>query len=260
MRQKFHLFRFAIPAIIICLSSCLLGPNQYALESTSTERYQAGRLDMVDRVQERYNLQNETLLEAMREVPRHLFVPEGLRHLAYSDHALPISENHAVPAPHMAAWMIETLGLLPGERVLVASTGCGYITALLAQLEYLEIYSLEVNPEIAQQAFGTLHYLGYNQIHLAQRDGYLGWEENAPYDAIIVPAAVDHLPEPLIDQLADGGRLLIPIGSSGTYQTMWKFENHRQRFKAFNHGSVKFFPLKTDAHPQPLTFHALVQE
>ena len=89
---------------------------------------------MVDRLQERYNLQNEILLEAMREVPHHLFVPEGLRHLAYSDHALPISENHAVPAPHMAAWMIETLGLLPGERVLVASTGCRYITALLAQL------------------------------------------------------------------------------------------------------------------------------
>ena len=130
----------------------------------------------------------------------------------------------------------------------------------LSTTGYLEINSLQVNPEIAQQAFGTLHYLGYNQIHLAQRDGYLGWEENAPYDAIIVPAAVDHLPKSLIDQLADGDRLLIPIGSTGTYQTMWKFEKHRQRFKAFNHGSVKLYPLDTGADPQPLTFHALVQE
>jgi protein-L-isoaspartate(D-aspartate) O-methyltransferase len=209
---------------------------------------------MVERAKTRFDLENTDVLSAMARIPRHLFVPENVRDLAYFDTPLPIGHGQTISAPYMAAWMTEVLALEAGERVLEIGTGSGYQAAVLAELGYAEVYSIEIIPELAEQAAVVLNQQGYQDLHLKQGDGYFGWEEHAPYDAIIVTAAPDHLPAPLMQQLADGGRLLIPIGPTGGYQTMWRFVKEGERIKAYNHGGVVFVPLVSEGEPQPLQF------
>ncbi len=143
--------------------------------------------------------------------------------------------------------MTELLGLRPGDKVLEIGTGSGYQAAALAELGYVEVYSVEIIPELANQAADRLKALGYTGIHLKQGDGYYGWEEHAPFDAIIVTAAPDHLPSPLAAQLAEGGRLVIPIGPPGGYQTLWKFVKEGADLKAYSLGGVAFVPFTREA-------------
>jgi protein-L-isoaspartate(D-aspartate) O-methyltransferase len=145
--------------------------------------------------------------------------------------------------------MTELLELQPGEKVLEIGTGSGYQAAVLAELEGVEVYSIEIVPELAQSAAERLEALGYTEIRLKAGDGYYGWAEEAPFDAIIVTAAPDHLPSPLVEQLALGGRIVIPIGSPANFQTLWKFVNEGESaksaldLKAYNLGAVIFVPL-----------------
>ncbi len=139
--------------------------------------------------------------------------------------------------------MTELLELKPGEKVLEIGTGSGYQAAVLAELGGVEVYSIEIVPQLAESAAQRLQSLGYSQIHLKQGDGYYGWPEAAPFDAIIVTAAPDHLPAPLAEQLAEGGRLVIPIGPPGWYQTLWKFVREDGELRAFNLGGVAFVPF-----------------
>ena len=210
------------------------------------------RRDMVGRAKIYFELENTDVFEAMEAIPRHLFVPEDVRHLAYTDSALPIGYGQTISAPYMAAWMTEELELQEGDRVLEIGTGSGYQAAVLAQLGYIEVYSIEIVPELAESAAGLLEQFDYENLNLTQGDGYFGWEEFAPFDAIIVTAAPDHLPAPLIQQLSNGGRLLIPIGPTGGYQTMWKFIKEGDQVKAYNLGSVSFVPLVSSQEPQPM--------
>jgi protein-L-isoaspartate(D-aspartate) O-methyltransferase len=133
--------------------------------------------------------------------------------------------------------------LQPGERVLEIGTGSGYQAAVLAELEDIQVYSIEIVPELAESAQARLQQLGYDQVQVIQGDGYYGWKEHAPYDAIIVTAAPDHLPSPLVDQLAAGGRLVIPIGPPGGYQTLWQFTYEQGELQAHNIGGVSFVPF-----------------
>jgi protein-L-isoaspartate(D-aspartate) O-methyltransferase len=139
--------------------------------------------------------------------------------------------------------MTELLDLKEGDKVLEIGTGSGYQAAVLAELGYVEVYSIEIIPELAETASVRLKELGYNKVHTMQGDGYYGWKENAPYDAIIVTAAPDHLPSPLVDQLTEDGRIVIPIGPVGFFQTLWKFENVNGELVATNLGGVAFVPL-----------------
>ncbi len=188
-------------------------------------------------------ISDERVLAAMRTVPRHIFVPESERAHAYGDYPLPIGFNQTISQPYIVALMTELLELQPGDRVLEIGTGSGYQAAVLAAIPDIEVYSVEIIPELAQSARERLEQLGY-EVHCRQGDGYYGWEEEAPFDAIIVTAAPDHVPPPLLDQLAEGGRLVIPIGPPGGYQTLWKFvKEPGGEVRAYNMGGVAFVPL-----------------
>ncbi len=193
---------------------------------------------------ERRGITDKDVLNAMRAVPRHLFVPEGDRDYAYGDYPLPIGYGQTISQPYIVALMTELLELKEGDKVLEIGTGSGYQAAILAEIPGIEVYTIEIIPELAESARERLEGLGYAQIHCKQGDGYYGWPEYAPFDAIIVTAAPDHLPQPLADQLAMGGRMVIPIGPPGGYQTLWKFVKQPDgELQAFNMGGVAFVPF-----------------
>lgn len=218
--------------------------------------YQA-RMRLVDLIQAQ-GVTDPDVLRVMRAVPRHAFVLPEFLDQAYNDHALPIGYGQTISQPFIVAWMTELLELEPGDRVLEIGSGSGYQAAVLAELGYVEVYTIEIVPELATSATARLRELGYSGIHSMQGDGYYGWPEYAPFDAIIVTAAPDHLPAPLAEQLAEGGRLVIPIGPPGWYQTLWKFVKEKGELKAYSMGGVGFVPftgagitIGTTATPRP---------
>jgi protein-L-isoaspartate(D-aspartate) O-methyltransferase len=188
---------------------------------------------------------NDVVLEAMRTVPRHEFVLEQYLSRAYTDQPLPINHGQTISQPYIVALMSELLEVQAGDRVLEIGTGSGYQAAVLAEMD-VEVYTVEIIPELAAEARQRLDRLGYTQIQSLTADGYFGWEEYAPFDAVIVTAAPDHLPQPLANQLAEGGRLVIPIGPVGAFQTLWLFEKIDGELLATNMGGVRFVPLTGD--------------
>lgn len=199
---------------------------------------------MVIETIERRGITDKDVLNAMRKVPRHLFVPESEQEYAYGDHPLPIGYGQTISQPYIVALMTELLELKEGDKVLEIGTGSGYQAAILAEIPGVEVYTIEIIPELAESGCKRLKELGYTRVHCTQGDGYYGWPEYAPFDAIIVTAAPDHLPQPLADQLAVGGRMVIPIGPPGGYQTLWKFVKQPDgELKAYNMGGVAFVPF-----------------
>ncbi|WP_425263978.1 protein-L-isoaspartate(D-aspartate) O-methyltransferase [Thermosulfurimonas dismutans] len=156
-------------------------------------------------------IRDERVLSAMRKVPRHFFVEEALRDQAYADHPLPIGEGQTISQPYIVAFMTEALELKGHEKVLEVGTGSGYQTAILAELARW-VYSIERYPRLLERARKILEELGYTNVILRLGDGTRGWPEAAPFEAIIVTAAGPKIPEPLLDQLAEGGRLVMPVG------------------------------------------------
>jgi protein-L-isoaspartate(D-aspartate) O-methyltransferase len=152
------------------------------------------------------------VLEAMRAVPRHLFVPEAQRAGAYEDRALPVGEDQTISQPYIVALMTQLARVEPGAAVLEVGTGSGYQAAILAQMR-ARVYTIEIIPTLARRARTALEAAGYRDIQYRIGDGYRGWPEAAPFSAILVTAAPDHVPQPLVDQLAIGGRLVIPVGA-----------------------------------------------
>jgi protein-L-isoaspartate(D-aspartate) O-methyltransferase len=170
------------------------------------------RREMVASQIERRGVEDRRVLDAMREVPRHRFVPEGYRGDAYADSPLPIGEGQTISQPYIVALMTSLLELDGDEKVLEIGTGSGYQAAVLARL-VREVYSVEILRPLGEQARTTLEELGYDNVHVRVGDGYKGWPEKAPFDGIIVTAAPERIPEPLIEQLKVGGRLVIPVGN-----------------------------------------------
>lgn len=158
------------------------------------------------------DLRNEQVLEAMRTVARHRLVPEDVRSLAYADRPLPIGYGQTISQPYIVAFMTEQLDPRPTDRVLEIGTGSGYQAAVLAELVD-EVYTIEIIPELAERAEKDLGELGYENIFVKAGDGFRGWPEKAPFDAIIVTCAPENVPEPLVDQLREGGRMIIPVGA-----------------------------------------------
>lgn len=151
------------------------------------------------------------VIEAMRRVPRHRFVPDSVAAEAYEDHPLPIGFGQTISQPFIVAYMTQALELKPEDKVLEIGTGSGYQAAVLAEI-VSQVYSIEIVEPLAKRAEATLRALGYHNVHVRVGDGYQGWPEEAPFDAIIVTAAPDHVPQPLLDQLAIGGRMILPVG------------------------------------------------
>ena len=185
-------------------------------------------------------IKDERLLGAMFKVKRHLFVPAHLQNLAYSDCPLPIGEGQTISQPYIVAIMTELLNLDGDEKVLEIGTGSGYQAAILAELAN-EVYTIEILEPLAEQSEKILNDLGYENIIAKCGDGYRGWEEYAPFDAIIVTCAPTYIPQPLLDQLAEGGRMVIPVGA--LWQELKLVEKVNAQIKTSNVIPVRFVPM-----------------
>ncbi len=199
---------------------------------------------MVERQISARDVTDARVLAAMRAVPRHEFVPPELRQLAYSDTPLPIGHDQTISQPYIVAYMTEALDLPRDAKVLDVGTGSGYQAAILAEVAR-EVFSIEIVPELATRAAARLEELGYGNVRVRHGDGYSGWPAAAPFDGIIVAAAPDHIPQALVDQLAVGARLVIPVGDrSQTMTIVTKTESGSITDTTF---PVRFVPMTGDA-------------
>ena len=187
-------------------------PRGGSAETQDTADYPELRHAMVERQVAARGVRDPAVLRAMRSVPRHRFVPEASPRAAYSDRPLPIGHGQTISQPYIVAFMAEAAEIEPGDRVLEIGTGSGYGAAVLAELAE-EVYTIEIVPELADRARAVLSRLGYDDVHVRTGNGWLGWPEHAPYDAVVVTAAPDEVPEALVEQLAVGGMLVVPVGT-----------------------------------------------
>jgi protein-L-isoaspartate(D-aspartate) O-methyltransferase len=204
--------------------------------------YQELREEMVDKQIVARGIKDQNVLTALRSVPRHLFITENLRDLAYTDRPLPIDCQQTISQPYMVALMTEALEITKDSKVLEIGTGSGYQAAVLAEI-CNNVYTIEKFPELLKKTTNLLNKLGYHNIIAKSGDGTLGWSEHQPYDAILVTAGSPQVPQPLLDQLAEGGRLLIPVGSDIS-QDLKKITLLSGRFIEKRLGGCQFVPLR----------------
>lgn len=190
-------------------------------------------------------IKDTRVIGAMRKVPRHLFVPSTSRVFSYGDYPLSIGEGQTISQPYIVAFMTEALELTVLDRVLEIGTGSGYQAAILAEL-VKEVYTIEIIPELGRRAQKTLETLKYKNIHVKIGDGYKGWPEKAPFDAIIVTCAPDKIPVPLIEQLKEGGRMLIPVGREGGIQKLVRVKKEKGKVESQTVMDVRFVPMVKD--------------
>src|SRR5712672_4875694 len=183
-------------------------------QTPTAAEFATHRQRMVEQQLKPRGIKDERVLSAMAKVPREGFIPADARADAYEDGPLPIGYDQTISQPYVVAFMTEQLRPKPSDRVLEIGSGSGYQAAILGEL-VAEVYTIEIVEPLAKSAEATLQRLGYNNVHIKAGDGYKGWPEEAPFDAIIVTCAPDHVPQPLIDQLKEGGRMIIPVGGFG---------------------------------------------
>ncbi|MEA2206634.1 MAG: protein-L-isoaspartate(D-aspartate) O-methyltransferase [Blastocatellia bacterium] len=197
---------------------------------------------MVERLRDHYGIRDASVLEAMRTVPRHYFVPEALRGRAYGDHALPISANQTISQPYIVARMTELLELDQHSRVLEIGAGSGYQTAVLAKIA-AQVYAIERIGDLAREAQLRIREIGIHNATIKCFDGTMGWNANAPYDAILVAAGGPVVPEPLVAQLKIGGRLVVPVGKTREAQVLIRVIKNETGSRTEEHGPCAFVPL-----------------
>lgn len=216
------------------------GARMAGAQVTDTAGFAKRRREMVRWQIEARGIRDTAVLRAMREVPRHLFVPSARTAHAYGDHPLPIGHGQTISQPYIVAFMAEAADIAPGDRVLEIGTGSGYGAAVLAELA-TAVRTIEIVPELAEQAREVLNRLGYENVHVRTGNGWLGWAQHAPYDAIVVTAAPDQIPENLVDQLALGGTLVIPVGE--LIQTLRVLRKTSQGLEEVASLPVRFVPM-----------------
>jgi len=231
--------------LTLLVFSCRAGEYSRSMEKKKVQdNYAELRNRMVVEQIAARGVSDPEVLAAMRKVPRHEFVPEEYRDMAYRDTPLPIGHGQTISQPYIVAYMTEQLALSPKDKVLEIGTGSGYQAAVLAEL-VSEVFTIEIIPELAEQARKTLQRLGYKNVHVRVGDGYQGWPEHAPFDAIILTAAPPKVPQPLLDQLKDGGRLIAPVGEN--YQELVLIEKQGSKLVRKNLIPVRFVPMTGEA-------------
>jgi protein-L-isoaspartate(D-aspartate) O-methyltransferase len=215
--------------------SCIASPPSEKDEQEARESMVAYQLAARD-------IDDERVLEAMSEVPRHLFVPDEMRAYAYRDSPLPIGLNQTISQPYIVALMTQLADPGGEKKALEVGTGSGYQAAVLSRL-VKRVFSIEIVPELASRAQSVLAELGYSNVSVRQGDGYRGWPEEAPFDIIMVTAAAEVIPEPLIEQLAEGGRLIMPVGEIGGIQVLTRLTKTKDKIKKERVLGVRFVPM-----------------
>ena len=228
----------AVGVLVFVLSTLLLS----SFLSGSDDEYARKRQQMVTRDIRDRGLKDTVVLKVMGRVPRHLFVDASLRSRAYGDHPLPIGDGQTISQPYVVALMTEALRLERGDRVLEIGTGSGYQAAVLAEI-VKEVYTIEIRKSLADTAAERLAGLGYKNVKVKYADGYFGWEEHAPFDAIIITASANHIPPPLIKQLKEGGRLIVPLGSTVYFQTLTLATKRKGELEVEQLSPVAFVPM-----------------
>ena len=235
----------AIGVILVLASASLwfrISVNAPA-QNENSDPYRFAREEMVATLESSlYRISDKRVLRAMRETPRQEFVPAAQRSNAYEDRPLPIGWEQTISQPYIVAFMTEQLHPEPHERVLEIGTGSGYQAAILAPL-VKEVYTIEIVEGLAERAKETLDRLGYGNVHVRHGDGYLGWPEQAPFDAIIVTCAPEKVPRPLVEQLKEGGRMMIPVGTAGGKQELVLLERSGGEVKRKSVLPVRFVPM-----------------
>jgi len=225
--------------LFFCMSVLALSRAIPALEPNDYSRL---REDMVRQQIMARGVEDPEVLEAMRKVPRHLFVPENYRAFSYRDHPLPIGQGQTISQPYVVAFMTEALDLKPSDRVLEIGTGSGYQAAVVAEI-VKEVYTIEIIEELGKRARRTLEMLGYKNIRVKIGDGYKGWPEKGPFDAVIVTCAPERIPEALIEQLSDGGRMIVPVGRAGAVQRLVRAVKKKGKLETKEVMPVRFVPM-----------------
>ena len=212
-------------------------------EEPDAAPFAAARAELVEEGIAGLGIEDEAVLNAMLDVPRHRFVPEQYLSQAYDNHPLPIGFGQTISQPYIVALMSAAADIEPGDKVLEVGTGSGYQAAVLGELAE-QVYTVEIIGPLAERAEGVLDILGYENVVVRHSDGYFGWEEQAPFDAIVVTAAPDHIPQPLVQQLEVGGHMIIPVGPVGGYQTLWRLTKvSEDEVRTEDLGGVVFVPL-----------------
>ncbi len=237
--------RCLVILLLMVLMSCKSIQEEKAMQSrTKEDEYARLRNRMVVEQIAARGVNDTRVLEAMRKVPRHEFVPEAYRDMAYQDSPLPIGYGQTISQPYIVAYMTEQLGVSEKDTVLEIGTGSGYQAAILAELA-AQVYTIEIVPELAEMAARVLKKLGYDNVEVRVGDGYQGWPEHAPFDAIILTAAPPRVPQPLLDQLKVGGRLIAPVGED--YQELVLIEKGKDQYYRKNLIPVRFVPMTGEA-------------
>lgn len=222
---------------IVIFLSVLLSPTAWAQED-----YASRRARMVSEQLQARDIDDSLVLNAMRRVPRHEFIPDDYKAYAYHDRALPIGEGQTISQPYIVAYMTQILGVQPEEKILEIGTGSGYQAAVLSELGK-KVFTIEIVEPLGRAAQERLSRLGYENVAVRIGDGYNGWPEAAPFDAIMVTAGAEELPEPLMEQLADGGRMVIPIGPHGGVRQLTLITREKGSFRSEKLMPVRFVPF-----------------
>jgi protein-L-isoaspartate(D-aspartate) O-methyltransferase len=225
---------------VLLLSTCVAAQQP---DSFAEQRDRMVRTQLESGPFGRKTVTDSAVLDAMRKVPRHRFVPDDMVNDAYADSPLPIGHDQTISQPYIVATMTEALQLQSEDKVLEIGTGSGYQAAVLAEI-VAGVYTIEIVEPLGKRSAQLLAALGYENVHTRIGDGYKGWPESAPFDAIIVTAAPDHIPQPLLDQLKPGGRMVIPVGPEGRIQQLRLIEKNLDgEIEERNLESVRFVPF-----------------
>ena len=241
MAKKHKIIIFLSLAVLVAITAVIIFLIN---RDPGTSGYDKLRHDMVNQHIIPRGITDKKVIEALRTVPRHEFVDQDQKNNAYADRPLPIGQGQTISQPYIVALMTEELNLTGNEKVLEIGTGSGYQAAILAEIAD-EVYTVEIITELYKKGGQRLKQK-YPQVRTSNHDGYYGWEQYAPYDRIIVTAAPDHIPQPLVNQLAEGGIMIIPVGPPGWNQVLWKITKQNGEIITEKIADVVFVPLVKD--------------